>query len=351
MAEHAPLADSPVGILATGSYVPKDEAGNDEVAALAATTPEWIERKTQILTRRWAAPDEAASDLAARAAENALDRAGIGVDRIDYIIVSTGTGDSPQPPTSCLVQNAIDARNAACFDISVACSGFVYGLELARGLLRSRPGSLALVISAEVYSRFADFTDPRTSVLLGDGAAAAVVGEVPDGYGMLAFDLSSRGDAAHLLRIDAGGSRLPPSHKTVDDGAHFVRMDGRAVRDFVLENVPPVVARLAGRADVALADVDHFVPHQPNGVLLHQLSLATGLPRARTHRTVERYANVGSASVPLTLADADQAGHLKDGDLVMLMGFGGGMAVGGCLLRWTTATTTATTTEDRSDAA
>ncbi|MDA5142599.1 ketoacyl-ACP synthase III [Streptomyces sp. AD681] len=327
----------PVGILATGSYVPKEEVGNEEVAQRVGATAEWIERKTHIRGRHWAAPDEAASDLGARAAEDALARAGLDARRVDFIIVSTGTGDSPQPPTACLVQNALGASEAACFDISVACSGFVYGLELARALLQRRPQALALVISTEVYSRFANFADRRTAVLLGDGAAAAVVGAVPEGYGIVASDLSSRGDAHELLRIEAGGSRLPASHATVDAGAHHVSMDGRGVRDFVLENVPPVLTRLVGAAGLDGERIDHFVPHQPNGVLVDQLADATGLRIARTHRTVEKYANVGSASVPLTLDDANRAGLIGQGDLVLLAGFGGGMAVGACVMRWAVA--------------
>jgi 3-oxoacyl-[acyl-carrier-protein] synthase III len=188
-----------------------------------------------------------------------------------------------------------------------------------------------------VYSRFANFADRRTAVLLGDGAAAAVVGVVPEGYGILAADLSSRGDAHQLLRIEGGGSRLPASHETVDAGAHYVSMDGRGVRDFVLENVPPVVARLVRAARLDSGRIDHFVPHQPNGVLVDQLAEASGLRNARTHRTVEKYANVGSSSVPLTLDDANAAGHLKQGDLVLLAGFGGGMAVGACVMRWAVA--------------
>nr|WP_202451899.1 ketoacyl-ACP synthase III [Streptomyces sp. SID4948] len=320
--------------MATGSYVPKEEVGNEEVARRVGATEEWIERKTHIRSRRWAAPDEAASDLGARAGEDALARAGVGPERIDYIIVSTGTGDSPQPPTACLVQDAIDARNAACFDISVACSGFVYGLELARALLQRRPEALVLLISSEVYSRFANFADRRTAVLLGDGAAAAVVGVVPEGYGITAVDLSSAGDAHELLKIEAGGSRLPASHETVDAAAHTVSMDGRGVRDFVLANVPPVLSRLIRAAGLEPDGIDHFVPHQPNGALIDELAAASGLSGAITHRTVEKYANVGSSSVPLTLDDANRSGQLKKGDTVLLAGFGGGMAVGACVMRW-----------------
>jgi 3-oxoacyl-[acyl-carrier-protein] synthase-3 len=320
-----------VGILATGSYLPKDEVTNEEVAARAGTTAEWIERKTQIRTRRYAAPHEATSDLARRAATEALDRARVPVEQIEYLIVSTSTGDFPQPPTSYLVQQQLGAYNAACFDVNVVCSGFVYALELARGLVSLRPGALALVIAADVYSRILDVTDRRTAVLFADGAGAALVGSVASPYGIVDVDLSSRGTASHLIRVEAGGSRRPTSHETVDEGGHYFRMDGRGVRDFVTEHVPPALRRMIDRAD---APVDHFVPHQANGVMLTELVEHAGLSDAQTHRTLEKYGNVGSASVPVALDDANRAGLLKDGDLVLLAGFGGGMAIGSCLLRW-----------------
>jgi 3-oxoacyl-(acyl-carrier-protein) synthase III len=324
-----------IGILGTGSYLPKQEITNDDIAELVEdATAEWVGRKTEILARRYAAPDEATSDLAARAAEAALENAGVTVDEIDYLIVSTSTGDHPQPPTSCLVQNVLGATAAACLDINVVCSGFVYGLELARGLLALRPGARALVVAADLYSRILDFDDRRTAVLLGDGAGAAVVGAVESPYGVLGTELIGRGEAHQLIRVDAGGSRIPTTHDTVTEGGHFFRMDGRGVSEFVMANVPGVLARLVGGTGRVLADVDHFVPHQANGVLLRTLVERCGLTGARTHRTLERYGNVGSASVPVALDDANRAGALADGDLVLLAGFGGGMAVGATLLRW-----------------
>lgn len=328
------MAKHSVGILATGSYLPKDEVTNDEVAARAGTTAEWIERKTQIRTRRYAAPHEATSDLAARAATDALRTARVEAERIDYLIVSTSTGDFPQPPTSYLVQDIVGAHNAACFDVNVVCSGFVYALELARGLVALRPDALALVVAAEVYSRILDQTDRRTAVLFADGAGAALVGAVERDYGILDVDLSSSGAANHLIRVDAGGSRRPASHETVDDGGHHFKMDGRGVREFVARNVPGALRRMADRAG---AHIDHFVPHQANGVMLTDLVEQAGLTAAHTHRTLEKYGNVGSASVPVSLDDANRAGLLKHGDLVLLSGFGGGMAIGSALLRWTAA--------------
>ncbi|MFD8537918.1 3-oxoacyl-ACP synthase III family protein [Streptomyces rubrogriseus] len=323
-----------VGILSTGSYLPKDEIGNEEVAQRVGTTAEWIERKTKIRTRRYAAPHEAASDLAARAAQNALEQAGVGAESIDYIIVSTSTGDSPSPPTATLVQHLIGAHKAACLDLNVVCSGFVYGLALAADLINLHPGSQVLVLAAEVYSRILDFDDHRTAVLFADGAGAALVGPVEEPYGFVGVDLRSQGEDHKMIRVEAGGSRLPASHQTVDAGEHYFRMDGRSVRDFVMRDVPPSLERLADRTGVPLEAIDHFVPHQGNGVLLEGLLSVSGLTNARTHRTVEKYGNVGSASVPITLDDAHRAGRFKPGELVLISAFGGGLSLGSCLVRW-----------------
>jgi 3-oxoacyl-[acyl-carrier-protein] synthase-3 len=326
-----------IGILGTGFYVPERHVGNAEVAGWVDVPEEWIEKKTQITGRRYAADHEATSDLARSAAIGALRRADLTAGQIDYLIVSTSTPDSPQPPTAYHVQRGLGADAAACFDINVVCSGFVYGLALARSLVVADPGSRALVIAADVYSRILDFTDRRTAVLLGDGAGAAVVGAVPDGYGFVGFELGSRGDAHELIRVEAGGSRLPTSAQTVADGEHYFRMQGREVRDFVMANFPPFLDKLCARTGVDRAGIQHFVPHQPNGVLLTELVNRAGLANAKTHRTLERYGNTGSASCALTLHEANEEGRLGDGDLVLIGSFGGGMSMGVGLLRWTAA--------------
>ncbi|GAA2657360.1 3-oxoacyl-ACP synthase III family protein [Paractinoplanes durhamensis] len=324
----------PVGILATGSYLPAHEVPSAEVAHLVGVEPGWIEHKTRIRARRWAAPEEATSDLAARAAADALAHAGIAPEQINYLVVSTSTGDHPMPPTSSLVQSALPGMRAACFDVNAVCSGFVYAVALARGLLSLAPGAHALVIGADIYSRILDFGDRRTAVLFGDGAGAAVLGPVPEGYGIIDLDLLNHRDTDHLIRIEAGGSRRPPTRETVDAGEHYFRMDGRGVRGFVMEHVPPALTALVKRTGYNLDDVDHFVAHQANGVLLDEIVEQSGLGGARTLHTLERYGNVGSASVPVTLDEVNRAGALADGELVLLAGFGGGMAVGACLLRW-----------------
>jgi 3-oxoacyl-(acyl-carrier-protein) synthase III len=324
-----------VGILGTGSYVPEQEVTNAQLALrVPGADPDWIARKTLIRSRRFAAPDEATSDLAANAAVAALQRARLSANQIDYLIVSTSTGDSPQPPTSALVQAKIGATRAACMDVNVVCSGFVFALALARSLVITNPGALILVVAADVYSRILDFDDRRTAVLFGDGAGAAVIGAVPEPYGIADVELVTRGDASHLIHVDAGGSRLPATAATVAGGDHWFKMDGRGVRDFVMTGVPPVLNDLLKRTDVTAEDVTHFVPHQANGVMVQELVELAGLQDAQTHRCLDRYGNTGSASVPIALDEAARSGSMKDGDLVLLAGFGGGMAVGAALLRW-----------------
>lgn len=324
-----------IGVLGTGSYVPERVVTNEEIAArVPDVTPEWIMRKTAISTRRYAAADEATSDLAAEAARRALDDADLPPERVDYLVVSTSTGDFPQPPTACVVQNLLGCRGAACFDINVVCAGFVYGVEVARHLVAARPGAHALVVGADVYSRILNYDDRSTAVLLGDGAGAVVIGEVPADRGFLKVHLSSHGDAQDLIKVPAGGSRTPTTAETVAASGHLFTMQGRGVRDFVLDNVPPVLDKLLTDAGHSLADVSCFVPHQANGVLLERLVERCGLTDAHTHRVVGEYGNLGSASVPVALDDAVRSGLVRDGDLVLLAAFGGGMSVGAAVLRW-----------------
>lgn len=324
-----------VGILGTGSYLPAREVTNADLAAMVpGADPDWVTRKTMIEARRFAAPHEAASDLAAEAARSALADAGVTAAEIDYVIVATSTGDSPQPPTASIVQGRIGAHRAASFDVNVVCAGFVFALATAQGLIALDPAAKVLVIGADIYSRILDFADRRTAVLFGDGAGAAVVGAVPDAYGILGMELTTRADAACLIHVDAGGSRRPASAETLADGGHYFRMDGPGVREFVAAHVPPALAGLLDRVGLHAKDLHHFVPHQANGVMLRELVQAAGLDGAVTHITLDRFGNVGSASVPVALDAAARSGSLHDGELLLLAGFGGGMSVGAAVLRW-----------------
>lgn len=296
-----------VGILGTGSYLP---------------------------TERVAAPGEAASDLAAHAARAAIAHAGLTAADIDFLIVATSTPDSPQPPTANLVQAAVGADRAVCFDLNVVSAGFVFGLGLAHSLSVVNPAARVLVIGSDVYSRILDPEDRQAAALFGDGAGAAVIGTVGQGYGILDLELVSRGAGSAFVRVEAGGSRLPASEKTLAGGDHFLRVDPAGVRDFVASEVPWALEALLRRTGVYAAAIDHFVPHQPDSATVAEIVGRAGLSSARTHLTVDRHGSLGSASVPVTLDEAARTGALRDGDLVLLAGFGGGMSVGACLLRW-----------------
>lgn len=329
-----------VCVLGTGAYLPDRVVTNEELSArVPGVSADWLVSRTGILERRYAAPEEAASDLAVHAARRALDQARVTAGELDFIIVSTTTGDAPIPSTASLVQYALGAQWAVCFDINIACTGFVTALSIAQAYGALRRTVKVLVIGTDVWTRFVDFEDKATSVLFGDGAGAAVIGVVPNpirnaGHGLLDVELISRGDAHELISLPAGGSRRPPCAGTLADGGHHLQMQGRAVRDFVLGNVPDLLNKVLKRCGYEPFDVDHFVPHQANGRLVTQLADVSGLSRAHTHLPLTHSGNIGSASVPVALDVANRSGALQDGDLVLLAGFGAGMAAGAALMRW-----------------
>jgi 3-oxoacyl-[acyl-carrier-protein] synthase-3 len=324
----------PIGILATGSYLPDVEVGNAEVAAPAGVDAAWISERTGIRTRRRAAPEQATSDLAIAAARQALEAAAVRPEELQLIIVATSTPDYPQPSTASLVQYALGATRAAAFDINAVCSGFVFAMTAAQRFLAQSTGGRALVIGADVYSRILDRADRRTSVLFGDGAGAVILGDVPSERGMVADQLASFGEYADLIRVPGGGSRTPLTAEALAAGLQHFTMQGRAVRQFVETYLPPAVAGFLRDAGLSPVDVDHVVPHQANGRMLDDLMVPLGLPRAVLHRTVERYGNTGAASIPITLDHANRAGRLQAGEVVLLVGFGGGMATGISVLYW-----------------
>lgn len=296
---------------------------------------EWITERTGIQERRIAAPHEATSDLASNAARRALDAAGVVATDVDLIVLATSTPDQPMPATACHVQAKIGANRAAAFDVDAVCSGFVYAFVVAHAMLTADPNlATALVIGADTYSRILDYTDRRTAVLFGDGAGAVVLGRTDGEVSMLASTLSSDGATADLVKIVAGGSRVPASTLTVATGQHHFAMRGGDVRRMAGKTLPAVVSDLLDAASLSLSDVDLIVPHQANGVMLAELANALDLAPDVMHLTVERYGNTGAGSVPITLDDAARAGRLDRDSLLLLVAFGGGMTWGGVALRW-----------------
>ncbi|OPC80439.1 3-oxoacyl-ACP synthase [Embleya scabrispora] len=326
----APGGDA-VGILGTGSYLPGDVVTNTDVGTPAGVTDEWITRKTGIRERRWAKADEATSDLAVMAARAALGNAGVRAEQVSLVIVATSTPDSPQPPTAAAVAAELDVpAGTPAFDLNAVCSGFVFALTTAERMIRGTGGH-AVVIGADIYSRTLDPSDHRTAVLFGDGAGAVVLGPGA-GRGVLATRLATYPAERQLIRVPAGGSRIPASPASLDQGLHYFRMDGRAVRDFVAEQVGPLIRAFLAEHAPNPARPPHFVPHQANGRMIEALADDLGFPIERTHTTVERFGNTGAASIPISLDAA--ADRLRAGDSVLLAGFGGGMAVGLALVEW-----------------
>ncbi|WP_034272585.1 3-oxoacyl-ACP synthase III family protein [Haloechinothrix halophila] len=323
-----------VGIVATGSYLPMSVLGNAELAARIKVDTDWIVQKTGIRERRIAAPGDATSDLAARAGKRALRSAGIAATDLDVVIVATGTGDQPSPATACYVQAKLRASNAVAFDVMAVCSGFIYGLTIARDMLfADQSRKYALVVGAEVYSRFVDYQQKGASALLGDGAGAVIVGRTESG-GILASRLVTDGTLAHLGGIAGGGSRHPASPATLSSGMHYVTMDGRTIREMVASLLPGLVTALTDLLAIKLSDLNLIVPHQANGTMLKEWVQLLDIDPEITHETVTRYGNTGAASIPITLDDAVQCGRLSPGDRILSISFGAGVAWGGVIVEW-----------------
>ncbi|MFD9870815.1 3-oxoacyl-ACP synthase III family protein [Streptomyces niveus] len=327
------MNDVTIHVLGTGAYVPERIVSNDEVGAPAGVDDDWITRKTAIRQRRWAADGQATSDLATAAGRAALKAAGISPEQLTVIAVATSTPDQPQPPTAAYVQHHLGAAGTAAFDVNAVCSGTVFALSSVAGTLVHR-GGYALVIGADVYSRILDPADRRTVVLFGDGAGAMVLGPTGQGPVVRRVALHTFGDLTGLIGVPGGGSRRPLDENGLSAGLQYFAMDGREVRRFVVEQLPQLTKGFLHEAGVEAADISHFVPHQANGVMLDTVFEELHLPRATMHRTVDTYGNTGAASIPITMDKAVRAGSFRPGELVLLAGFGGGMAASFALIQW-----------------
>ncbi|MFI0977424.1 3-oxoacyl-ACP synthase III family protein [Streptomyces sp. NPDC021093] len=330
--------DRRIGVLGMGSYLPRRIRTNEEVAHSAGVTADWISRRTGVRSRHAAAPEEAASDLSAAAVRAAVAAAGIDIDQLDLLIVATSTPDELGPSTACRVQALTGARHAVALDVGAACSGWLFATQVAHNWLTANPSArYAAVVGVEVYSKFLDPADRGTAVLFADGAAASVLGPVAADGGFEGFRLGSDGTGAHHVLIPAGGSRAPASTDTVDALRHRIHMDGRAVRDFIAEIFPVIVRETLTRHRIALDDIDAFIVHQPNPVLLRSLGDRIGIPHDRMAIVGDEVGNIGAASAPYALASAAARGGLPTGGRVLIAVFGAGLTWGGALLRWTGA--------------
>lgn len=322
-------------VLGTGSYAPERILTNADLEKMVATNGDWIVSRTGIKARRIAADDQATSDLAAAAGREALAFAGVDPLEVDMIVVGTVTSDTATPSCATYVQAKLGAKNAFCFDVGAACAGSLYGLTIADQFIRSGMAKRALVIGAETLSRFVDWTNRETCVLFGDAAGAILLGATEEeGHGLLAATLRTDGTMTDILGIYGGGSRRPLSEEVLAEKSNKIKMRGREVYKVATRLLPEVVADTLGKAGVTAADVDHVICHQANQRIIESALANLGVPVEKCWINIDRYGNTSSASMPISLDEANRAGKLKRGDVIAMMAIGAGMTWGGAVLRW-----------------
>lgn len=323
-----------VGIIGTGFYVPDKILTNFDLEKMVDTSDEWIMERTGIRERRIAEDDVPTSELAFRAAENALKNAGIGADEIDLIIVATLTSDTVIPSTACILQSKLGAKHAAAFDLSAACSGFVYGISVGAQFIKSGIYKKVLVVGAETLSKFVNWKDRNTCVLFGDGAGAAVLGAVDGGYGFLGIELGADGGGGDYLSIPASGSLHPASSETIEAGQHFIQMKGNGVFKFAIKIMSESVEKAIEKAGLRSEDIDCLVPHQANLRIIQAAAKRLHLSMEKVIVDIDKYGNTSAASIPIALAEAAGSGKIKKGDIVVLVGFGAGLTWASCAMKW-----------------
>jgi 3-oxoacyl-[acyl-carrier-protein] synthase-3 len=321
-------------ITSVGAYVPQRVLSNADLEKLVDTSDEWILTRTGIRERRLAAPDEFTSDLATKAALQALRRGNVKAEQVDLIIVATITPDMLFPATACLVQQRIGASRAAAFDMEAACSGFIYGLEIGQQFIMSRTAETVLVIGAEKLSTIVNWKDRNTCVLFGDGAGAALLQHRPQGHGLLTACLGADGAQAGLLSQPAGGSRIPATPESVHHGLHFLRMDGKETFKNAVTAMYTAGKEALRRCELEVSDIKCIIPHQANRRIIDAVGERLGAKPEQVFTNLERYGNTSSASVAIALDEAVQCGRVQRGDLVLMLVFGAGLTWGAAIIEW-----------------
>lgn len=329
------------GIVGLGMAVPEKVLTNHDLEKLVETSDQWIVDRTGIRERRVAGDGETSGTLGARAGREALASAGIDPLDVDLIVCATTSPDMLFPSTACLIQDALGCTRAAAFDLSAACSGFAYGLAVTSQLVASGAFERVLLIGSDVLTKFTDWTDRGTCILFGDGAGAAVVSTVDPGQGVLGFDLGSDGSGSQMLTIPSSGSLHPQSEQTLKDRLQFIHMDGPAVFRFAVRIMGESAARSVEKCGLTPHDVDWFVPHQANIRIIDSATKRLGIDPERVYVNVERYGNTSAASIPIALYEAYHKGCIKQGDSVVMVGFGAGLTWASCVLVWTMPAVTA----------
>jgi 3-oxoacyl-[acyl-carrier-protein] synthase-3 len=324
---------SHIGIVGLGMHVPSKVLTNFDLEKMMDTTDEWIRTRTGIRERRVVEPGTSTSDLAYHAAVEALRSAHMSPKDVELLIVATTTPDMLFPSTSCLVQQRLGAGQAVCFDLSAACSGSVFAMITAQQYLLTGRYKNALVIGAETISSFLDWTDRSTCVLFGDGAGACVLAPVRHG-GIMATDMGSDGSAAELLYMPGGGSKHPPSHRSVDQRLHYLRMNGGEVFKLAVRRMAESAKHVVKEAKIKPSEVQCFIPHQANVRIIEAVAKFADLPIERVYTNLQRYGNTSAASTLIALYEAVEEGVIKKGDHIVMVAFGAGMTWGSILLQW-----------------
>jgi len=325
--------DRKVGIVGLGAYLPERVLTNKELEKMVDTTDEWITTRTGIKERRIARDDEATSDMATEAAKRALEDAGLTPTDIDLIIVATITPDMFFPATACIVQEKIGARQVPAFDVSVACSGFIYGLAIANQFIGSGTYKYALVIAAEKLSAITDWSDRNTCVLFGDGAGAAILGPVERG-GILSVYLGANGKQGDLIKLPAGGSRIPATKKSIESNLHFIKMNGAELFKHAVKIMADAALEVTRPLGLQADDIKLVIPHQANIRILNAVAKRMGLTQDKIYLNLVKYGNMSAASSAVALVEAVKEGRIKRGEKMLLDAFGGGLTWGAIVIEW-----------------
>jgi len=322
------------GIIGMGHAYPEGILTNADLEKIVETSDEWITTRTGIKQRHKAAENEYTSQFGSAAAKQALDRAGLKPEDIEIIVCATTTPDQIMPSTGALIQAQIGASNAAGMDIFAACSGFLYGLTMVESMIRTGQIKYALVIGAEVLTKYVDYTDRGTCVIFGDGAGAAVLGPVPEGKGILATKIKSDGRYEEQLYSPGGGTKLGTTHQTIDNGDHFFKMKGNELFKVAVRSMADISAEMLAKVGMTVDDVDIVIPHQANQRITDAVASRLGVPEERVYSNIAEHGNTSSASIPIAMDECIQSGRIKEGTTVLLTAFGGGVTWGGTVVQF-----------------
>ncbi len=322
------------GIIGMGHAYPEGILTNADLEKIVETSDDWITTRTGIKQRHKAAENEYTSQFGTAAARIALDRAGLKAEDIDIIVCATTTPDQIMPSTGALIQAQLGAVNAAGMDVFAACSGFLYGITMVESMIRTGQIRYALVIGAEVLTKYVDYTDRSTCVIFGDGAGAAVLGPVPEGKGILATKIKSDGRYEEQLYAPGGGTKLGTTHETIDNRMHFFKMKGNELFKVAVRSMADISAEMLEKSGYTVDDVDIVIPHQANQRITDAVASRLGVPEEKVYSNIAFHGNTSSASIPIALDECIESGRIKEGSLVLLTAFGGGVTWGGTVIRF-----------------